>query len=59
MAAGAGAGAGQAVGVTILGGMVGATTIGLFIIPTLYAVIQRIAEWGSVRREAEIEPPMR
>jgi hydrophobe/amphiphile efflux-1 (HAE1) family protein len=56
---GAGAGAGQAVGATILGGMIAATTIGLFIIPTLFAVIQRLAEWGSARREAEIEPPMR
>lgn len=44
---GAGAGARQAVGVTVVGGMVGATTIGLFIIPILFAVIQRISEWGS------------
>jgi len=56
---GAGAGAGQAVGATILGGMIAATTIGLFIIPTLFAVIQRVAEWSSARREAEMEPPMR
>ncbi|MBB2974293.1 efflux RND transporter permease subunit [Mesorhizobium sp. RMAD-H1] len=49
MAAGAGAGAGRAVGVTILGGMLGATTIGLFIIPTLFAVVQRLAEWDFGR----------
>ncbi|MGX5732923.1 efflux RND transporter permease subunit [Bosea thiooxidans] len=44
---GAGAGARQAVGVTILGGMVAATTIALFIIPALFAVIERLSEWGS------------
>ena len=54
---GAGAGARQAVGVTILGGMLAATTIGLFIIPTLFAVIERLAEWSSARPEAETEPP--
>lgn len=41
---GAGAGARQAVGVTVVGGMVGATTIGLFIIPALFAVIERMSE---------------
>ncbi len=41
---GAGAGARQAVGVTILGGMIGATTIGLLITPSIYSVVQRIAE---------------
>jgi multidrug efflux pump subunit AcrB len=54
---GAGAGARQAVGVTIFGGMLAATTIGLFIIPTLFAVIERLAEWSSARPEAETEPP--
>ncbi|WP_331372884.1 efflux RND transporter permease subunit [Sinorhizobium chiapasense] len=55
---GAGAGAGRAVGVTILGGMVGATTIGLFIIPTLFAVIERVAEWVSTRTKPATEPPV-
>jgi HAE1 family hydrophobic/amphiphilic exporter-1/multidrug efflux pump len=54
---GAGAGARQAVGVTILGGMAAATTIGLFIIPALFAVIERVAEWSSARPKAETEPP--
>ena len=44
IATGAGAGARQAVGVTVVGGMLGATVIGLFIIPTLFAVIQQGAE---------------
>ena len=55
---GAGAGARQAVGVTILGGMAAATTIGLFIIPALLAVIERVAEWSSARPKAETEPPI-
>ena len=53
MSTGAGAGARQAVGVTIFGGMLAATTIGLFIIPTLFAVIQHVAEWAAVRPKAE------
>lgn len=55
LSVGAGAGAGRAVGVTILGGMAAATTIGLFIIPPLFTVIQRIAEWRPARREQEME----
>ena len=52
---GAGAGARQAVGITILGGMLAATVIGLFIIPTLFAVIQRLAEWRFGKaRDAQI-----
>ena len=52
---GAGAGARQAVGVTIFGGMLAATTIGLFIIPALFAAIQHIAEWATVRPKAGID----
>jgi len=33
--------------VTIIGGMLAATTVGLFVIPTLFAVIEHIAEWAS------------
>ena len=44
LSTGAGAGARQAVGVTVVGGMLAATVIGLFIIPTLFAVIQRLTE---------------
>lgn len=47
IATGAGANARQALGVTTLGGMVSATTIGLLFIPGLYAAVQRIAEWFS------------
>jgi HAE1 family hydrophobic/amphiphilic exporter-1/multidrug efflux pump len=44
LSSGAGAGARQAVGVTIFGGMVAATTIGLLLTPGLYFVIQRLTE---------------
>lgn len=47
LSTGAGAGASNAVGVTVVGGMIGATTIGLFVIPPLYAVFQRVGEWSS------------
>ncbi len=61
VATGAGAGAGRAVGVTILGGMLGATTIGLFIIPTLFALAQRLAELGPRHSasDAMAEPEVR
>src|SRR5690606_33921651 len=55
MPTGAGAGAGQAIGVTILGGMVGATTVGLFIIPTLFVAVQWAAEGGGRRASIAAE----
>jgi multidrug efflux pump subunit AcrB len=51
--AGAGAGAQNSVGVTVVGGMLEATLIGLFIIPSLYAIVQAGAEiLGRVRGRA-------
>jgi len=44
LAAGAGAGARQAVGVVVIGGMVAATTLGLFFIPSLFVMIQGMTE---------------
>jgi multidrug efflux pump subunit AcrB len=44
VATGVGAGARQAVGVTVIGGMTAATAVGIFIIPTLFGIIQRLAE---------------
>jgi HAE1 family hydrophobic/amphiphilic exporter-1/multidrug efflux pump len=49
--AGAGAGARRAVGVTIFGGMVAATTIGLLLTPGLYFIVQRITERLAKRRD--------
>lgn len=57
LSTGAGAGAREAIGVTILGGMLAATAVGIFIIPTLFAVIQRLAEWGSGAPEVSKTKP--
>ena len=53
LSTGAGAGAREVVGVTIVGGMLAASTIGLFIIPPLFSIIQHISEWASPRREPQ------
>lgn len=44
LSSGSGAGARQAVGVTIFGGMVAATTIGLLLTPGIYFIVQRLTE---------------
>jgi hydrophobe/amphiphile efflux-1 (HAE1) family protein len=53
IATGAGAGARQAIGVTLLGGMVAATVVGIFVIPTLFTVFQSLGEriGGDVKAE--------
>jgi len=51
LSSGAGAGARRAVGVTIFGGMVAATTIGLLLTPGLYLIVQRITERLAKRRD--------
>jgi HAE1 family hydrophobic/amphiphilic exporter-1/multidrug efflux pump len=58
-AAGAGAGARHAVGITIIGGMLAATTVGLFVIPTLFAVIEYVSERASGlrKRKEPVEGP--
>lgn len=50
LSSGAGAGAQNAIGVTVIGGMIGATVIGLFVIPSLYYAIQLMREWFHDRR---------
>ena len=44
IATGAGAGARQSIGTTVVSGMLFATMIGIFVIPVFYVVIQRISE---------------
>jgi hydrophobe/amphiphile efflux-1 (HAE1) family protein len=56
LATGAGANARQALGVTILGGMLAATTVGIMSIPGLYVVIQRFVEWASKPKSAKAAP---
>ncbi len=53
LSTGAGAGAQNAIGVTVIGGMLGATLIGLFVIPALYYAIQSMREWFHGRRGRE------
>ncbi|MEM7119864.1 MAG: multidrug efflux RND transporter permease subunit [Pseudomonadota bacterium] len=45
IAVGAGAGSRRAMGNTVLGGMAAAVLIGIFLIPLLYVIVQRIVEW--------------
>lgn len=53
LSSGAGAGARQAVGVTIFGGMVAATTIGLLLTPGIYFLVQRLSEAVSKAEPAQ------
>jgi hypothetical protein len=54
-ASGAGAGARGAIGVTVVFGMLAATAIGIFFVPGLFAVLERMAEWrpwqGRARKD--------
>lgn len=55
LATGAGANARQAIGITVLGGMLAATLISLLLIPGIYVALQRLAErdWGQGEGELE------
>ncbi|EFH11269.1 efflux RND transporter permease subunit, partial [Teichococcus cervicalis] len=58
IASGAGAAARQAIGITVLGGMLAATTLGILVIPTLYAAVQGVSERLSRRRgQGEAKAP--
>lgn len=55
ISSGAGAGAQNAIGVTVIGGMLGVTVIGLFVIPALYYAIQSIRErFHRTNRKGEL-----
>ena len=45
LATGAGAGARNAMGIAVVGGMMSATLIGVFLIPVLYVVVVYVTEW--------------
>ncbi len=45
-AVGASAASRRAVGTTVFGGMIAASVIGIFLIPMLYVVLERVREWG-------------
>jgi HAE1 family hydrophobic/amphiphilic exporter-1/multidrug efflux pump len=54
IATGAGAGARQSLGTTVVFGMLSATMLGIFVIPVFYVVIQRISErrWPFAQDQA-------
>jgi multidrug efflux pump subunit AcrB len=54
VATGAGAAARRALGTAVFGGMATATLLGVFIIPVLYVVIQRLAERRTQSQAAAI-----
>ncbi|MES2353638.1 MAG: multidrug efflux RND transporter permease subunit [Pseudomonadota bacterium] len=56
IATGAGAGARQSLGTTVVFGMLVATLVGIFVIPVFYVIIQRISERKNPFRD-EKEPP--
>ena len=58
IATGAGAGARQSLGTTVVFGMLLATLIGIFVIPVFYVAIQRISErrWPFSRDEPSSRP---
>jgi len=53
VASGAGAGSRKAIGITTFSGMLGATLIGIVLIPALYALFQRLREWGKAKANKE------
>ena len=53
IASGAGAGARQSLGTTVVFGMLAATMIGIFVIPVFYVVIQRLSERKPLFRNDE------
>jgi HAE1 family hydrophobic/amphiphilic exporter-1/multidrug efflux pump len=55
LATGAGAGARLSLGNTVVGGMLAATVIGIFVIPVFYVIIQRISERKAPFRNDEGE----
>ena len=50
IAEGAGAASRRAVGTPVFGGMLAAAVFGIFVIPMLYVVFQRMREWTAPRR---------
>jgi HAE1 family hydrophobic/amphiphilic exporter-1 len=56
-ASGAGAVARQIMGTTVIGGMLAATLIAIFIIPVLFVVVEKIVERGTPGRVSPVTPP--
>jgi hydrophobe/amphiphile efflux-1 (HAE1) family protein len=56
IATGAGMLSRRGVGTAVFGGMIAAACIGIFMIPVLYVVFQRLREWGKGVKEPEPAP---
>jgi HAE1 family hydrophobic/amphiphilic exporter-1 len=56
-ASGAGAVARQIMGTTVIGGMLAATLIAVFIIPVLFVVVERMARRGTPGHVSPVTPP--
>ena len=56
IAVGAGAASRRAVGTSVFAGMIFASFLGIFVIPSLYIVFQRLREWAHRRVGNPIEP---
>lgn len=56
-ASGAGAMSRQIIGITVFGGMLMATAVGIFFIPALYLHIQRLREWTKIRKPPSDKDP--
>ncbi|WP_145524557.1 efflux RND transporter permease subunit [Yersinia vastinensis] len=56
-ASGAGAMSRQIIGITVFGGMLMATAVGILFIPALYLHVQRLREWTKTRKPLSDEGP--
>ena len=49
VAKGAGAGAQNSIGIGVMGGMIAATFLGIFMVPAFYVTVRRLTEWRAKR----------
>ncbi|MDB4974240.1 MAG: efflux system, inner rane transporter CmeB [Myxococcaceae bacterium] len=57
VASGAGAGGRQVMGVTVVAGMLAATVLGIFFIPSLFVFFERLAGHRDAKQTLEVEDP--
>ncbi|SDA97323.1 efflux RND transporter permease subunit [Mesorhizobium qingshengii] len=55
IASGAGSGAQNSVGIGVMGGMIAATVIGVFLVPLLFVTVRRIFKGGAARQDASTD----
>jgi multidrug efflux pump len=55
IATGAGAGAQNAIGIGVLGGMLSATVIGIFMVPSFYVIVRRLSGRGVARADLDLQ----